>query len=130
MESRHPPLLPQMRLDELLAELQVRLDAVLSTRDRIHALLEAVVSIGSDLDLETVLGRIVETATRLVDASYGALGVVGRGHTLLQFIPVGLSEEEIARIEHWPHGLGLLIKDARPLRLGRISDHVESYGFP
>ncbi|MFB4262159.1 GAF domain-containing protein [Nonomuraea sp. GTA35] len=125
--------MPQMRLDELLAELQVRLNAVLATRDRVHALLEAVVSIGSDLDLETVLRRIVETATTLVDAGYGALGVVGEGDTLVQFIPVGLSEEEIARIEHWPHGLGLLgllIKDARPLRLGRIADHPESYGFP
>ncbi|WP_084965124.1 GAF domain-containing protein [Thermoactinospora rubra] len=126
-------LLPQMRLDELLAELQVRLNAVLATRDRVHALLDAVVSVGSDLDLETVLRRIVETATNLVDASYGALGVVGEGGTLIQFIPVGLSEEEIARIEHWPHGLGLLgllIKDARPLRLAHISDHPESYGFP
>ncbi|MEU7893310.1 GAF domain-containing protein [Nonomuraea sp. NPDC049152] len=125
--------MPSMRLDELLAELQVRLDAVLATRDRVHALLDAVVSVGSDLDLETMLRRIVETATELVDASYGALGVVGEERTLLQFIPVGLSEEEIARIEHWPHGLGLLgllIKDARPLRLGRISTHPESYGFP
>ncbi|MEO3867638.1 GAF domain-containing protein [Nonomuraea sp. B12E4] len=125
--------MPQMRLDELLAELQVRLNAVLATRDRVHALLEAVVSVGSDLDLPTVLRRIVETATTLVDASYGALGVVGQDSTLLQFIPVGLTEEEIARIEHWPHGLGLLgllIKDARPLRLARISDHPESYGFP
>ncbi|MEV4471941.1 GAF domain-containing protein [Nonomuraea sp. NPDC049504] len=132
-ESELRPLMPQMRLDELLAELQTRLNAVLATRDRVHALLEAVVSVGSDLDLETVLRRIVETATKLVDASYGALGVVGEENTLLQFIPVGLSEEEIAKIEHWPHGLGLLgllIKDARPLRLGRISDHPESYGFP
>lgn len=122
-----------MRLDELLSELQVRLNAVLATRDRVHALLDAVVSVGSDLDLETVLRRIVETATNLVDASYGALGVVGQDNTLLQFIPVGLSEEEIAAIEHWPHGLGLLgllIKDARPLRMTRISDHPESYGFP
>ncbi|MER6506412.1 GAF domain-containing protein [Nonomuraea sp. NPDC001636] len=132
-ESERRSLMPQMRLDELLAELQTRLNAVLATRDRVHALLEAVVSVGSDLDLETVLRRIVETATKLVDASYGALGVVGEEQTLVQFIPVGLSEEEIARIEHWPHGLGLLgllIKDARPLRLGRISDHPESYGFP
>ncbi|MEV5889065.1 GAF domain-containing protein [Nonomuraea fuscirosea] len=133
MEAGHHPLIPQMRLDELLAEPQVRLTAVPATRDRVHALLEAVVSVGSDLDLETVLRRIVETATTPVDASYGALGVVGQENTLLQFIPVGPSEEEIARIEHWPHGLGLLgllIKDARPLRLRRISDHPESYGFP
>ncbi|WP_184547910.1 sensor histidine kinase [Streptosporangium becharense] len=122
-----------MRLDELLAELQLRLEAVLATRDRVHALLDAVVSVGSDLDLETVLRRIVQTATTLVDAGYGALGVVGQGNTLVQFIPVGLTEEEIARIEHWPHGLGvlgLLIKEPVPLRLTRISDHPESYGFP
>jgi len=126
-------LLPNMRLDELLSELQLRLEAVLATRDRVHALLEAVVAVGSDLDLETVLRRIVETATTLVDASFGAMGVVGRENTLVQFIPVGLSEEEIARIEHWPHGLGLLgllIREPRPLRLARISDHAESYGFP
>ncbi|MEV8634844.1 GAF domain-containing sensor histidine kinase [Streptosporangium sp. NPDC051023] len=126
-------LLPHLRLDELLSELQVRLEAVLATRDRVHALLDAVVSVGSDLDLETVLRRIVETATTLVEASYGALGAIGEQNTLIQFIPVGLSEEEIARIEHWPHGLGLLgllIKEPRPLRLAHISDHPESYGFP
>ncbi|WP_214411651.1 sensor histidine kinase [Sphaerisporangium fuscum] len=130
-----PPrsLVPQMRLDELLSELQVRLEAVLATRDRVHALLDAVVAVGSDLDLETVLRRIVETATTLVDATYGALGRIGEGSTLVQFVPVGLSEEEIARIEHWPHGLGLLgllIKEPRPLRLHHIADHPESYGFP
>src|SRR5262245_44171733 len=122
-------LVPHMRLDDLLAELQVRLEAVLATRDRVHALLDAVVSVGSELDLETVLRRIVRTATTLVDASYGALGVIGDERTLIQFIPVGLSEDEIAKIEHWPHGLGLLgllIKEPRPLRLARISDHSES----
>ncbi|ACZ87657.1 GAF domain-containing sensor histidine kinase [Streptosporangium roseum] len=126
-------LLPSMRLDELLSELQMRLEAVLATRDRVHALLNAVVVVGSDLNLETVLRRIVETATMLVDATYGALGAVGEHNTLVQFIPVGLSEQEIARIEHWPHGLGLLgllIKEPRPLRLAHISDHPASYGFP
>ncbi|WP_405147577.1 GAF domain-containing protein [Sphaerisporangium sp. NBC_01403] len=126
-------LMPHMRLDELLSELQVRLETVLATRDRVHALLDAVVSVGSDLDLETVLRRIVETATTLVDATYGAVGLIGEGNTLVQFVPVGLSEEEIARIEHWPHGLGLLgllIKEPRPLRLHHIAEHPESYGFP
>ncbi|WP_066370249.1 sensor histidine kinase [Herbidospora mongoliensis] len=126
-------LIPDMRLGELLLELRDRLEAVLSTRDRVHALLNAVVLVGSDLDLETVLHRIVETATTLVDAAYGALGVVGEGDTLIQFIPVGLSQSEIAAIEHWPHGLGLLgllIKRPQTLRLARISDHPESHGFP
>ncbi|MDF5755218.1 GAF domain-containing protein [Spongiactinospora sp. TRM90649] len=132
-EEKARSLLPGMRLDDLLSELQARLQAVLETRDRVHALLDAVVSVGSDLDLETVLRRIVQTATTLVDASYGALGVIGQENSLVQFIPVGLSEEEIARIEHWPHGLGLLgllIKEPQPLRMAHISDHPESYGFP
>ncbi|MEU6415541.1 GAF domain-containing protein [Microbispora sp. NPDC046933] len=132
-ENEPRSLIPSMRLDDLLAELQSRLEAVLATRDRVHALLEAVVSIGSDLDLEVVLRRIVETATTLVDATYGAMGVIGEENTLIQFVPVGLNEEEIARIEHWPHGLGLLgllIKEPQTLRLSDISQHPESYGFP
>jgi signal transduction histidine kinase len=128
-----PELLPQLRLDELLAELQSRLQAVLSTRDRMRGLLEAVVAIGSGLELEPTLRRIVETAIDLVDATYGALGVIGSEGQLARFIPVGLTAEEIGRIDHWPQGrglLGLLMKDPRPLRLARISGHGESSGFP
>jgi signal transduction histidine kinase len=128
-----PELLPQLRLDELLAELQARLQAVLATRDRMRGLLEAVVAIGSGLDLPATLRRIVETAVGLVDASYGALGVIGEGKRLAEFIPVGLSQEEISRIHHWPEGrglLGLLIDDPRPLRLADIAAHPASSGFP
>src|SRR5579864_3194001 len=128
-----PGLLPHLQLDELLAELQGRLQAVLATRDRMRGLLEAVVAIGSGLDLESTLRRIVETAVGLVDASYGALGVVGEGKRLAEFIPVGLSQDEIAKIHHWPEGrglLGLLIEDPRPLRLADIADHPASSGFP
>ncbi|MFB4320575.1 GAF domain-containing sensor histidine kinase [Actinomadura sp. 21ATH] len=126
--------LPQLQLDDLLAELQARLETARGTRDRVHALLEAVVSIGGELDLETVLRRIVEAATTLVDARYGALGVIGEeGERLVQFITVGVGGDEIEAIGHWPHGhgiLGLLIKEPHPLRLPEISDHAESYGFP
>jgi len=128
-----PELLPQLRLDELLAELQGRLQAVLATRDRMRGLLEAVVAISSGLDLESTLRRIVETAVELVDATYGALGVIVDGKRLAEFIPVGLTQEQIGQIDHWPEGrglLGLLITDPRPLRLARISDHPESSGFP
>ncbi|GGO10243.1 histidine kinase [Microbispora rosea subsp. aerata] len=132
-EKKPSSLIPNMRLDDLLAELQSRLEAVLATRDRVHALLDAVVSIGSGLELEFVLRRIVETATTLVDATYGAMGMIGEDSTLVQFVPVGLTEEEIARVEHWPRGLGLLgllIKEPQTLRLADISQHPESYGFP
>jgi signal transduction histidine kinase len=128
-----PELLPHLQLDELLAELQARLQAVLATRDRMRGLLEAVVAIGSGLDLESTLRRIVETAVGLVHASYGALGVIGEDRRLAEFIPIGLSPDEIRRIHHWPEGrglLGLLIDDPRPLRLADMSAHPASSGFP
>ena len=126
-------MLPQLQLDELLAELQGRLQVVLATRDRMRGLLEAVVAIGSGLDLESTLRRIVQTAVGLVDATYGALGVIGEDRRLAEFIPVGLNHDEIERIHHWPEGhglLGLLIDDPRPLRLADIAAHPESSGFP
>jgi signal transduction histidine kinase len=126
-------LLPQLRLDDLLAELQVRLAAVVKTRDRMHALLEAVVAVGSNLELEVVLRQIVEAAVTLVNARYGALGVIGEGGRLAEFVPVGLDDEQIARIHHWPEGRGLLgelITNPKPLRLPDMSAHPRSFGFP
>ena len=128
-----PELLPHLKLDELLSELQARLQAVLATRDRMRGLLEAVVAIGSGLDLESTLRRIVETAVGLVDATYGALGVIGEDNRLAEFIPIGLNEDEIQRIHHWPEGrglLGLLIEDPQPLRLANMAAHPASSGFP
>ena len=127
------PHLPHLRLDDLLGELQARLQTVLTTRDRVHALLEAVVAVGSQLDLEVVLRQIVEAATGLVNARYGALGVVGDDGGLAEFIPVGLTEAEIAGIHHWPEGRGLLgelITNPRPLRLADLAGHPNSFGFP
>ena len=133
MDPEPRPVLPQLRLDDLLAELQSRLQAVLATRDRVHVLLEAVVAVGGNLDLEIVLRKIIETAVPLVQARYGALGVIGDDGRLTEFIPVGLDEAQIAAIDHWPEGhglLGTLIRDPRPLRLPDLSAHPESYGFP
>jgi signal transduction histidine kinase len=134
VESSEPhPILPQLRLDDLLSELQGRLQAVVATRDRVHGLLEAVLAVGSNLELEAVLRRIVEAAVALVDAQYGALGVVGEDGQLADFIPVGLDEAEIAAIDHWPEGRGLLgqlIRDPSALRLADIADHSQSSGFP
>ncbi len=127
------PLLSQVRLDDLLAELQDRLEHVVETRDRVHALLEAVLAVGSDLDLQTVLRRIVQAAATLVDARYGALGVIGDDGMLAQFIPVGLDDATIAKIGALPRGHGLLgelITNPAPLRLGDISAHPASSGFP
>ncbi|MCX4993116.1 GAF domain-containing sensor histidine kinase [Streptomyces sp. NBC_00568] len=126
--------LPQLRLDELLEELQARLDAARGTRDRVHSLLEAVLSVGRELDLEQALHSIVEAAAVLVDAEYAALGVIGPdGRRLSAFHTVGVSEEQIAAIGPYPEGhgiLGELIRHPEPLRLAKISEHPSSYGFP
>ncbi|MFF3612016.1 GAF domain-containing protein [Streptomyces sp. NPDC002580] len=126
--------LPQLRLDELLGELQARLDAARGTRDRVHSLLEAVLAVGRELDLEQALHSIVEAAAALVDAEYAALGVIGPdGRRLSAFHTVGVSAEQIAQIGPYPEGhgiLGELIRHPEPLRLAKISDHPSSYGFP
>ncbi|MET8947160.1 GAF domain-containing sensor histidine kinase [Streptomyces sp. NPDC004542] len=126
--------LPLLRLDELLEEVQARLDAARGTRDRVHSLLEAVLSVGRDLDLEHALRSIVEAAAALVDAEYAALGVIGSdGRRLSAFITVGVGEEQISRIGPFPEGhgiLGELIRHPEPLRLAKLSEHSSSYGFP
>ncbi|NEB36203.1 GAF domain-containing sensor histidine kinase [Streptomyces sp. SID14515] len=125
--------LPRLRLDELLDEIQGRIDELRGTRDRLNGLLDAVVSVGRELDLPQVLRGIVESAVTLVDAEYGALGVVGDDRKLAQFLPIGISDEVRARIGDLPSGHGLLgelIRHPEPLRLSELSDHPASYGFP
>jgi signal transduction histidine kinase len=100
----------------------------------LRRLIDAVLTIGSDLDLPLMLERIVHSAVDLVDATYGALGVLDdTGTRLSQFITVGIGEEMHRAIGQLPEGhgiLGLLIVDAKPLRLPDLTQHPESYGFP
>jgi signal transduction histidine kinase len=124
---------PQLHFDDLLAELQSRLDTIRATRDRMHALFDAVLAVGSDLDLQTVLRRIVDAAVVLVDAEYGALGVTGKDNQLAQFITVGIDDDVHRRIGALPSGhgiLGLLMNDQRTLRLVDLNEHPAAYGFP
>jgi len=125
--------LSRVRLDELLQELLDRVGDVLATQERLRALLDAVVVVGSDLDLRSVLERIVASACRLSGARYGALGVIGRDRGLVEFITHGITPEEHAAIGPLPQGrgiLGLLIDEPRPIRLRSLGDHAKSYGFP
>lgn len=131
--TRSQSVLPSLRLDDLLAELQVRLQAILTTRDRVNALFEAVVAVGGNLEIEVVLRGIVESAVTLVDAHYGAMGVIGEDGRLAEFIPVGVTEEQISQIHHWPEGRGLLgelITNPESLRLPDLASHPRSSGFP
>jgi len=98
-----------------------------------RALLDAVVAISSDLDLHSVLNRIVVSACEITGARYGALGVIGHGGGLVDFVTHGVSAEEHAAIGELPRGhgiLGLLIDHPEPIRLSNIQDHPQSYGFP
>jgi signal transduction histidine kinase len=101
---------------------------------RLRELLDAVLVLGSDLEAPSMLRRIVSAAATLVDARYGALGVLDEAGTgLAQFVTVGMDDEQQARIGDRPEGLGLLgvlIVDAQPLRLPDLRDHPESHGFP
>ena len=101
---------------------------------QLRRLLDSVLVIGSELDLETVLLRIAEAAVDLVDARYGALGVLDeRQIRLVQFITVGIDDEGRAAIGELPQGhgiLGLLIVDPRPLRLPDLNEHPDAHGFP
>src|SRR6266511_3011134 len=131
--SLHLSPLSRVRLDELLQELLDRVGEVAASRERLQALLDAVVGIGTDLDLHSTLERIVAAACRLTNARYGALGVIGPGRTLVEFITQGVSPEVQARIGDLPRGhgvLGLLIEDPRPIRLLDITAHPRAYGFP
>jgi signal transduction histidine kinase len=111
----------------------MRIDDIRGTRDRLNGLLEAVMSVGQELDLPQVLRGIVEAAVVLVDAEYGALGVIGEGKRLAEFLPIGIDDEQRARIGDLPSGhgiLGELIRHPEPLRLSELSEHPASYGFP
>ncbi|CRZ18316.1 sensor histidine kinase [Mycolicibacterium neworleansense] len=135
-EPRNSPLrdtLSQLRLRELLTEVQDRVEEIITGRDRIDGLVEAMLAVTSGLDLEVTLSTIVRTAIELVDARYGALGVRGDDHELTEFVYQGIDDETRALIGHLPEGrgvLGVLIDDPKPIRLDDIREHPASVGFP
>ncbi|ATE53502.1 GAF domain-containing sensor histidine kinase [Actinosynnema pretiosum] len=132
-DSSSQRLLAGLRLDELLEEMRERLTEIGSTRDKMQRLLDAVLAVGTGLELDSTLQRIVQAAVDLVGARYGALGVLGNRDDLSEFVHVGIDQDERARMGHLPQGkglLGLLIKDPRPVRLHDLGAHPASVGLP
>lgn len=109
-------------------------DPVQPTQPRVQQLLDAVIALGTDLGLEATLNQVVSTACALVNARYGALGVLAEdGQRLSQFITYGISDVERDRIGPPPLGrglLGLLIDDPKPQRIRDINLHPLAVGFP
>ena len=101
--------------------------------DRDSGLFTAVVSVAAGLELGATLRRIVKAATELVDARYGALGVLNPDGSLGEFVYVGLEESAATAIGELPAGrgiLGLLINHPVPIRLDDLATHPASVGFP
>jgi len=100
----------------------------------LRQLVDAMLTVGSDLDLHNVLHRIVTSARELADAQYAALGVLDEsGRWLSDFITVGIDDTTRGLIGALPKGhgiLGVLISDAAPLRLPDLREHPASFGFP
>ena len=101
---------------------------------RWRRLIDAGIAVTSELSLDGVLQRIVETAADLTEARYAALGVIDRsGLALERFLTTGIDAETQERIGDLPHGrgiLGVLIRDAHPLRLHDLTSDPRSVGFP
>jgi signal transduction histidine kinase len=103
------------------------------SEERAQALLQAGLELNSALDLDSVLQRIIEIATKLTDARYGALGVLGQDQRIVEFVTTGMDPHVRAGIGDLPIGrgiLGALIDEARTLRIPDISQDPRSFGFP
>jgi signal transduction histidine kinase len=132
-DSLRFPDFPRAELDRSLSQLVELAGDVLATQGRLRALLKANQAIVQQLDLPTVLRRIVDVAVELVGARYGALGVISPHGGLEQFITVGMTEAEIAHLGHLPEGhglLGALVDDPRPIRLDHLQSDSRSTGYP
>src|SRR5262245_5978959 len=102
--------------------------------NRLRVLVEAGIALSSELSLDALLQRIVETAAALTGARYAALGVIDRrGGGLERFLTTGVDDAERASIGELPRGrgiLGVVIRDATTLRLHDIADDPRSVGLP
>lgn len=101
--------------------------------ERLRKLLAAVLGISSDLSLPHVLRHIVGAAVDVIDARYGAVGVLGEDGRLSDFITVGIPDGVVQEIGHRPEGrgvLGVLIVDPKPVRIADVAAHPDSFGFP
>jgi signal transduction histidine kinase len=102
--------------------------------ERLRRLLEAGRSLVADLDLESVLDRVLEIAREVTGARYAALGVLDESRSELErFLTVGIDEATHRAIGELPHGrgiLGVLIDEPQPLRLDSVGSDPRSYGFP
>jgi signal transduction histidine kinase len=101
--------------------------------DEIRTVLEASLSLTSELSLDAVLKKVVNVAREQIGARYAALSVLNPDGHIGQFITDGISDDERAAIGPPPHGhglLGVLLHEGTSLRLDDIGADPRSVGFP
>jgi signal transduction histidine kinase len=105
-----------------------------STLQRLERLVITTSALIGEVSLEGVLKRVVESAAELIGARYAAVGVLAPDGRLLEsFTTYGIDDDQRVRIGAPPRGhgiLGLVIREARPIRLPDLTHHPDSYGFP
>lgn len=117
----------------LVTRMHAQLDELLAARDQMEQLLHVFVEIGSNLDLDATLRRIVLAARELTSAQYGALAIRDREGNLISFIHGGVDADTVRRIGHLPVGKGVLgvsLVDTPALRLDDLTTHETAVGFP
>lgn len=134
-DGREEPLdPPRVEFDAILDLLKQRADEVMRAQERLQGLLRATRSVVSRLDLDETLRQIVEAACELVDAPYGALGVIAPSGTGLEaFVHSGFDEATVGAIGRLPEGKGLLgvvIEEPHAVRLANLNSHPRTVGFP
>jgi signal transduction histidine kinase len=117
----------------LVSRMHEQLDELLAARDQMEQLLQVIVEIGSDLELDATLRRIIRAARDLTSAPYGALAVRDPDGTLLSFVHDGIDADTVRRIGHLPVGKGVLsvsLLDTPALHLDDLTNHPAAVGFP
>ena len=132
--ERLSSVLSGLRLNVLLHEVGDRLTEIAASQDKLHGLLDAVIGIAGGLELPATLRRIVRGAVDLVDAEYGALGVIGADRSL-DAVRLRRHRREPPAADRAPargprHPRAAHRVDPEPLRLTGSAEHPASYGFP
>ncbi len=122
-----------LRRPDYLGRMHEQLEELVADREQMGQLLQAAIEIGSDLELETILQRIIAAAMGMTGARYGAIGVWGHDDKLASFVHSGMDPDTVRLVGHLPVGRGLLgaLRDrTQPLRLANLAEHAAAVGFP
>jgi two-component system, NarL family, sensor histidine kinase DevS len=122
-----------LRRPDYLSRMHEQLEELVADREQMGQLLQVAIEIGSDLELDATLHRIVAAAMNMTGARYGAIGVWGPDGTLASFVHTGMAADTVRLVGHLPVGkgvLGVLRDGTEPLRLTDLTDHAATAGFP